>query len=206
MRAPVHLAAAPLTRARPQHSLRIVGRDARKLCLAGIVAAVAAIAGITAGSAVAGGDIYIPVAETHKIPDKGRGKLTMTVPVDEDRVINNMFVGLRVEHPQTKDLKLWLKDPAGTKAVLSDRDTQGANFADSATECGGNLTYLAKNAPNELSDGSAPYTGSYLAAEPLSIFDGESTLGDWKLTIKDLKAGNKGNLHCFVLSLYGTPN
>ena len=115
-------------------------------------------------------------------------------------------LGLRVEHPQTKDLKLWLKNPAGTKAVLSDRDTKGANFGDSNAECSDELMRLDADAVNPLSTGSAPYANTFQAAEPLTIYDDGSTLGDWTLTIKDVKAGNKGKLRCFVLSIYGTPN
>lgn len=188
--------------------LGAMSTEARRLCLAGIVAALAAVGGITAGSAVAGGDIYIPLAETHKIPDKGHGKLSVTIQVDQDRTINtnNSFIGLRVEHPQTKDLKVFLKSPAGTKIALSDRDTKGPNLGDAATGCGGNLTFIDRNAVNPLSSGTAPYAGHFMGAEPLATYDGEGTLGDWKLTVKDVKAGNKGKLHCVVLSLYGNLN
>ena len=107
-------------------------RKTRKPIVAAVIATMAAAAGIAAGSAVAGGDIYITIPETHKIPDKGKGKMKLTVPVSGTRRDQQHVLGFRVEHPQTKDLKLALKSPDGTKTVMSDRDTTGANFGDTA--------------------------------------------------------------------------
>ena len=154
---------------------------------------------------MAGGDIYIQVPETHKIPDKGNGKMKLTVPVSDTGAINNMFFGFRVEHPQTKDLKLALKSPDGTRTVISNRDTKGADFGDAAKGCSGNLMYLNSQSATPLSSGTAPYTGSFAPGESFDAYDGEDAQGDWSLTIKDLKSGNKGRLHCFILSLYTDP-
>jgi hypothetical protein len=179
--------------------------NARTRGLALAVTAVLVVAGLTAGQAAAGGDIYITVDETHKIPDKGNGKLKLTVPVSGTGTINNMFVGFRVEHPQTKDLKLSLKSPEGIKTVMSNRDTKGLNLGAPGTGCGGTLMILFRGDTDPLSSGTAPYAGSFGPSEPFEDYDGEEAQGDWTMTAKDLKAGNKGKLRCFVLSFYTDP-
>jgi subtilisin-like proprotein convertase family protein len=161
------------------------------------------VAGIAAGSALAGGNIYLPTAETHKIPDKGDGKVKMTTASPGPGTINDMFVGVRIEHPQTKDLKLWLKGPDGTRAVMSNRDTKGPNLADPGTGCGGNLTlFWTAGFADDLSSGTAPYADTFLPVQPFDVYDGDPAAGDWTLTVKDLKEGNRGKIRCFLISFY----
>ena len=70
-----------------------------------------------------------------QIPD-GKGAAKVTIPVEGAGTINNMFVGTRVKHPQTRDLKLTLKGPDGNVTTLSDRDTKGQDLG-TGSECGG---------------------------------------------------------------------
>ena len=181
-----------------------MSRKAHRLLVALTVAAVGAVAGMSAGSAVAGGDIWIPTAETHKIPD-GKGKVKMTTDSPGPGTINDMFVGVRVKHPQTKDLKLSLKGPDGTRAVMSNRDTKGPNLAEPGEGCDGNLTFFRTGVGDDLSSGTSPYAATFAPVESFDVYDGDPAAGDWTLTVKDLKAGNKGKIRCFLISFYVTP-
>ena len=169
-----------------------------------IVAAVVAAAGISAGSAVAGGDIWIPTAETHKIPD-GNGKVRMTTESPGPGTINDMFVAVRIVHPQTRDLKLSLKGPDDTNAVMSNRDTKGANLAEPGPGCDGDLTFFRTGNPS-LSSGTAPYASTFAPVRSFDdVYDGDPAAGDWSLTVKDLKEGNRGRIKCFLISFYVDP-
>src|SRR4051812_30434474 len=101
--------------------------------------AVTAVGVMAAGSALAGGNIFIQTPETHRIPD-GHGSARITTAVAGPGTINDMFVGVRVTHPQTRDLKLSLKGPDGTKRVLTNRDTKGQDLGEPGTGCEGNMT------------------------------------------------------------------
>jgi subtilisin-like proprotein convertase family protein len=167
------------------------------------IGAVTAVAGMTAGFAVAGGDIWIPTAETHKIPD-GTGKVTMTAASQGPGTITDMFVGVRIEHPQTRDLKLSLKGPDGTKVVMSNRDTKGPNLAEPGSGCGGNLTFF-RAGNDDLSTGSAPYADTFAPVQSFDVYYGGPAEGDWKLIARDLKKGNRGKIRCFLISFYTQP-
>jgi len=53
--------------------------------------------------------------------------------------------------------------------------------------------------------GSPRPSGTYLANDSLSAFDGMSALGDWTLTISDQARLDTGNLDNWTLNLTGTP-
>jgi subtilisin-like proprotein convertase family protein len=176
-----------------------VSRGTRASLIAVAAAVATMAAGIVAGSAAAGGNIYIPKPVDLKIPD-GKGKVTTRIGVDDANSVGDVFVGLRVKHQRTRDLKLWLTSPSGTKVTLTNRDTHGADFG-TGPACEGQITYF-RDIGADLSSGSAPYLGTFKPAQQLGALDSEPIDGKWKLTAKDLRSGERGKLKCFVLSVY----
>jgi subtilisin-like proprotein convertase family protein len=168
--------------------------------ISAIVFAALLATGVLATSAIAGGDVYEPKPVDLKIPD-GKGKVTTSIGIDDANAVGDVFVGVRVKHPRTKDLKLTLTSPGGTKVTLTNRDTKGANLG-TGQGCSGNPTIFRDNG-QELSTGTAPYTSStFKPAQPLGAMDSEPIDGKWKLTAKDLKSGEHGKLKCYLVSVY----
>jgi subtilisin-like proprotein convertase family protein len=53
-----------------------------------------------------------------------------------------------------------------------------------------------------ISSGSAPYTGYFQPAEPLSTLSGISPVGDWTLIVQDTRdGGDPGKLLCGLVLL-----
>jgi subtilisin-like proprotein convertase family protein len=171
--------------------------------LAVVVLAGSFACGLLAASAQAGGDIWVPTPVNVKIP-AGERSAKVTTPIEGSGTINNMFVGVRVTHPQTRDLLLTLRSPTGDLTTLSDRETKGQALG-TGTECSGSQTMFAHQSSAELSDGTAPYAATFAPSEPFTDLIGDSPAGDWTLKVKDLKDGNHGRLRCFVISFYITP-
>lgn len=182
-----------------------MSREARGR-LAAVVLATSLGCGVLAAAAHAGGDIYLPTPVNVKIPD-GKGSAKVTIPVAGSGTINNMFLGTRVTHPQTKDLKLSLKSPDGDVTTLSNRETKGENLAGPGEGCQGDasLMFFMHTAITPLSAGTAPYSSTFQPSEPFSDYIGDPPAGDWTLKVKDLKDGNRGRLRCFLISFYLTP-
>ena len=73
-------------------------------------------------------------------------------------------------------------------------------------------TVFDDDAPTNLRDGVAPYTGSFniehasVVTNPLSQFDGENALGTWTLFASDLADVDVGKLKAWSLRFKGEPN
>jgi len=104
----------------------------------------------------------------------------------------NVEVTVNLTFPGDGALELSLESPDGTIVdLVQTGDASGANFtgtvfSDSGTQKVGDLGT------------SAPYTGTYAPAEPLSSFAGESTNGAWKLHVKN-SSGAVGTLDSWSL-------
>jgi subtilisin-like proprotein convertase family protein len=97
----------------------------------------------------------------------------------------NVTVG-QITHTFAGDLTIDLISPAGTTVRLFNRNggsgdnLTGTVFDDAATTA--------------ISDGAAPFTGTFRPAQPLSAFDGEQLHGTWKLKVVDNAGDDTGTL------------
>lgn len=93
----------------------------------------------------------------------------------------------QITHPYDGDLTIYLIAPDGRSVMLvSHRGGSGQNytntvFSDSATKAITSTT-------------SAPFTGTFLPAEPLSAMDGAPLAGTWKLRVVDDSPGAFGSI------------
>lgn len=125
----------------------------------------------------------LPVA----IPDNVNAGVTSTLIAGADVTLSDVDVRVEIDHAWVGDLHIKLRSPAGTEVVLLDRpgvpgpgggcgnDDLNVTFDDAAalvleSHCAGTTPW---------------YAGDAKPAELLSAFNGQSSLGNWVLTVSD---------------------
>ena len=107
-------------------------------------------------------------------PDVYSSVLTVT---NINKPIVDLNVRMTINHTYTADLDVSLVHPDGTRIVLfQDVGGSGDNFT---------TTELDDEASTPIGSGTAPFTGSFVPAEPLSVFDGKLIDGKWTLEVVD---------------------
>ncbi|MDC7996311.1 proprotein convertase P-domain-containing protein, partial [Altibacter sp. HG106] len=128
--------------------------------------------------------------------------VSTTLSVTDDVTITDLNVDLDIAHTWTGDLEITLESPAGTQALI---------FSGAADGCSGDniMDLLDDESANALAcaagSSDAFPLDDYMPSNPLSVFDGESTLGDWTLSIEDTAGGDSGVLNTWALN-YSYPN
>ena len=98
------------------------------------------------------------------------------------RPFADFAVTLSILHPNAGDLTVRLDSPDGTRvALLSRVGDSGDNFTD---------TVFDDQAPQPITNGSAPFTGTFKPREPLAQLIDQIVAGTWKLNVSDQEAGN----------------
>ena len=122
------------------------------------------------------------------IPESGtEGTVTFSVSVNDECTIEDLDVHIVLVHTFISDLDILLKSPLGTEILLIDQ--RGGSGEDLL------FTLFDDEAANPISVGSAPFTGSFIPIQPLSIFDNENPNGIWTLTVVDSFSGDSGFLY-----------
>jgi subtilisin-like proprotein convertase family protein len=103
-----------------------------------------------------------------------------------------------LRHTWDSDLIFTLQSPSGTALTLiNHRGGSADNFF---------RTHLSDSAFIPIGSGSAPFTGDFRPDQPLSMFDGQSPNGNWRLRIMDGFAGDSGWVYSWRIQiLVGTP-
>jgi subtilisin-like proprotein convertase family protein len=116
------------------------------------------------------------------VPERGRiKKLEVTIPAPG------------IVHGSVGDLVLDLIGPDGTTVRLLDHPGGPDNTGDNVAG-----TTFADDAPQNVSEGTAPYAGSFRPQDDqLSRFDGKSRRGTWTLRVRDLGDGDTGTLRAW---------
>ncbi len=120
------------------------------------------------------------------------------ITITEDVIINDVNVTLNIEHTFVADLDVFLVAPDGTTRVelFTDVGSSGDDFTN---------TVLDDDAATSITDGSAPFTGTFSPEGSLADFNGMSSLGDWTLEITDDANLDGGNLLGWSLEICSTP-
>ena len=126
-------------------------------------------------------------------------------PIDDVRMTTNFMhvaglagtiadVDLRINfsHTYVGDLRAYLVSPSGRKAELFNRI---GGSADNFTN-----TVFDDAAATAITAGVAPYTGTFRPATPLSVFNGMTPNGDWRLVIFDDAGGDIGAITSWSLT------
>src|SRR5262249_24757800 len=118
------------------------------------------------------------------------GSVAPMLTVSDAFVIGDVDVKVSLRHPVLSELRLHLQAPDGTDVLLfnhaggSTANLSGTTFDDEASA--------------SLAQGQGPYVGSFRPAAPLSILDGKSVAGTWKLWVED-DGTNSGTLDSWSL-------
>jgi subtilisin family serine protease len=109
------------------------------------------------------------------IPDNDASGVTRTIEVSEDLTIENFFVQLLINHPDTSEVGIEITSPRGTRSILL------------------NIRSSIKKGLNK--------AGGVLLGS--NAFYGEKTKGTWTLKVLDSLPKNTGTLELFKLNIKG---
>ena len=115
------------------------------------------------------------------------GVTTSIINMDQNAVITDVNLTLNIEHTWDADLEVKLIAPDGVTEIIlfEDIGSNGDNFTN---------TVLDDDASTVISDGEAPFTGSFTPTGSLSDLNGLLSGGDWTLYINDDAIGDGGTL------------
>ena len=116
--------------------------------------------------------------------------LISTLNVPNNVTLNDVKATVNINHTYIQDLVIILEHPDGTQAVLWDRNC-GSEDAINVTFEQGAPTIVCAN----------PTAGTYSPEGDLSVLDGLSSEGEWKLIITDYYASDTGTLVSWSLDL-----
>jgi len=144
----------------------------------------------------AGGLFDLPIPAN---PNSSAGSMQdAVINVTSSALIGDLNVSINLTHSRVFDLQIELQSPAGTVLCLNSYDDFtndfffGADYVD---------TVFDDQAPLSIQQADVPFTGSFrpLGDGGLGVFNGENTLGEWKLKIVDRFKADTGRLEEFRL-------
>lgn len=130
---------------------------------------------------------------SHDVPKTipGLGTTTSTLTITETDVIADLDVKLNISHRWDANLDVYLIAPDGTRIPLfTEVGGSGNDFKD---------TVLDDEALLSITEGSAPFTGSYRPEGNLSVLDGKDINGTWTLEVTDDTRFFSGTLNSWSL-------
>ncbi|AFL79585.1 regulatory P domain of subtilisin-like proprotein convertases [Aequorivita sublithincola DSM 14238] len=138
------------------------------------------------------------------IPDGNSTGVTVTMNVTEDVSITDLNVNVNITHSWVGDISVSIKSPSGTTALIIDRPGRiSSGFGCSGNNIVATLDDEAANPVEDECESSEPtINGSFSPNNPLSVFDGESTVGVWELKVIDNAGGDSGTLNTWGIE-YG---
>ena len=113
------------------------------------------------------------------------------IDMTTDDIIYGLSVTVNIDHTYDGDLDIFIVAPDGTRVELTtDNGGTGEGYID---------TVFDDDAETPITEGEAPFTGSYRPEGSLADFNGMSTLGEWTLEITDDAGGDSGTLNSWSL-------
>ena len=144
------------------------------------------VTGYTSSFAIAGTTITRHMSPDKNVPLVDAGRLFSTLRVNESLWIEDIDVEVNIDHTWNGDLDVYLFAPDGTWVELfTDVGGSGDGFHN---------TILDSDAGQLIRSGTAPFEGRYRPEGDLSILNGKSAEGVWKLRIVDDYWSDSGTL------------
>ena len=126
------------------------------------------------------------ISDTPGLPidtDPGNVVVTSVINIAADETITDMDVDLDISHTWVGDLIITLESPAGTVVSLFNGPTLDCGEVDILATLDDAAATLMDD---ECNPGQVPtIDGTFRPTSPLAAFNGESTLGNWTLTVTD---------------------
>jgi subtilisin-like proprotein convertase family protein len=132
--------------------------------------------------------------------------VSTAMTVADDFVITDLDVDIDIAHTWTGDMQITLESPAGTQVLIFDGSADGCSGDDLMVR----FDDESVNALDcQAGTADAFPEADYIPSNALAAFAGESTLGDWTLSIEDTAGGDPGILNTWALNyahdVTGTP-
>lgn len=133
------------------------------------------------------------------IPDNSTVYSELAIAEPGEPVVGDVDVRLRINHTYDRDLVLALQHPDGSEVLLVNRrGRSGDNFGTGA--CGAAVyTVLDQSAALSITNGTAPFAGTYRPENSLAAFNGKPLNGTWRLRMTDVDATDRGTNLCWGL-------
>ena len=125
------------------------------------------------------------------------GTITSSLTVPDSYTLHDVNVELSIAHTWDADLDIYLIAPDLTRIELS---TGNGWSGDDYTN-----TVFDDSASVSITDGTAPFTGSYRPEGPLAALNGMSVQGTWQLEVTDTYVGDTGSLDGWALIVSDEP-
>ena len=142
-------------------------------------------------------DLPIPAAA-----DDTKGWMTdAVIEVSDNFIIHDLDVGIDLTHTRVFDLQIFLQSPQGTRLCLNMYDFreyfEGENYSQTVFDDEANIP---------IEQGEAPFAGRFRpkAGNLLQVFDGQNSVGQWRLQIYDAFYYDTGNFNRLELT-FTTP-
>jgi 1,4-alpha-glucan branching enzyme len=137
------------------------------------------------------------VWEPTPIPDNATVYSELVIAEAGEPVVTDVDVHLRINHTYDRDLVLALEHPDGTEVLLVRR--RGRNGDDFGTGACGEAVYtvLDQEAAQSITNGTAPFAGTYRPEGTLEAFTGKPLNGTWRLRMSDVDSGDAGTNLCW---------
>ena len=121
-----------------------------------------------------------------------------TINISQNGTVDDVDVNLTLTHTYDGDLLILFNGPTGTQKTLSSfNGGAGQNYTN---------TTFNDEASIPITQGTPPFTGSFIPEQLLSQLDGISMNGNWILRIFDNTAGNQGTLLSWCVNVrYSNP-
>ena len=121
--------------------------------------------------------------------------VSMPITITDERLIDDVNVSVRLVHTFDSDLVLTLVAPDNTRVVLSNRHGGGGDDY--------NGTLFDDGAATPIAFGIAPFGGSFVPDEALSILNGRNLTGTWRLEVADVAGSDVGSLLSWSMTTEG---
>jgi subtilisin-like proprotein convertase family protein len=126
-------------------------------------------------------------ASSVAVPIPDQGTATSSLAIEDFGMIEDLNVKLDITHPLDSDMDVFLIAPDKTRIELfTDVGGLGDNFTD---------TVLDDDAALSITEGSAPFTGTYRPEGKLSDLVGKDVHGTWTLEVTDDSMLSSGTLN-----------
>ena len=121
--------------------------------------------------------------------------------------VSKIRVKLFVDHPEISQLDVLLQHPDGTIIILASRETApgvaGANMGQDQPCTDNDDTIFDDSAALGISQGTAPFIGTWRPEQQLSLLAGKPANGLWNLICIDRVRGKAGQIRCWCLEVNG---
>jgi len=131
------------------------------------------------------------------IPDNNPTGVSSIINVTNNKLITDVNVTVNISHTYVQDLSLALISPGGITILLSvGNGGSGNNYSN---------TIFDDSATLSISNGSAPFTGTFKPQIPLSYLNNTASYGSWTLKVVDSGEADTGTITSWSLQICGTP-